>query len=124
VVPKNAGGNSKNQFLAEQIIVNPSFAGERVAIVGGGYVGLESAEVLLDMGKAVILLEMTHQIGPDLNERARNNDSNRPIVREIESSNKKEDPRLLWCLANERIQDLKNKLHDWGCRDHNAELSG
>jgi 2,4-dienoyl-CoA reductase-like NADH-dependent reductase (Old Yellow Enzyme family)/thioredoxin reductase len=71
VVPKNAGDDSKNQFLAEQIIVNPSLAGERVAIVGGGYVGLETAEVLLDMGKAVILLEMADQIGLDLNERAR-----------------------------------------------------
>jgi pyruvate/2-oxoglutarate dehydrogenase complex dihydrolipoamide dehydrogenase (E3) component len=71
VVPKKAGDNGENQFLAEQIIVNPSLAGERVVIVGGGCVGLETAEVLLDMGKAVILLEMADQIGLDLNERAR-----------------------------------------------------
>ena len=71
VVPKKAADNGENQFLAEQIIVNPSLAGKRVAIVGGGCVGLETAEVLLDMGKTVILLEMADQIGLDLNERAR-----------------------------------------------------
>lgn len=71
VVPKKAGDISENQFLAEQVIVNPSLTGERVVIVGGRCVGLETAEVLLDMGKAVILLEMADQIGLDLHERVR-----------------------------------------------------
>jgi 2,4-dienoyl-CoA reductase-like NADH-dependent reductase (Old Yellow Enzyme family)/thioredoxin reductase len=71
VVPKNTGDNSENQFLAEEVIVNSSLVGERIVIVGGGSVGLETAEVLLDMGKAVILVEMADQIGLDLEVRAR-----------------------------------------------------
>ncbi len=59
-----------------------------------------------------------------LNRKARNDDSDRPIVRKIVSNSKKEDPRILWCLASEDIKYLKGKLKNWGCRDQQADLSG
>ena len=48
----------------------------------------------------------------------------RPIVREILSNVKKEDPTILWCLADEDIIHLKGQLHRLGCGDNNAELTG
>jgi hypothetical protein len=62
-----------------------------------------------------------------LNERSKENHSGfkqRPIVREIISDVKKEDPSILWCLADEDIIVLKGKLKNLGCGDKNAELSG
>ena len=50
--------------------------------------------------------------------------SSRPIIREIISSEKKEDPTILWCLADEDIVYLKSKLNELGCKDPHAELSG
>jgi hypothetical protein len=41
----------------------------------------------------------------------------------IESKHK-QDPKILWCLANEPIADLREKLKDWGVKDQDAELSG
>lgn len=59
----------------------------------------------------------------NLNEKASGNKIDRPIARRIESKNKK-DPKILWCLANEPIGDLKDKLQKWGVKDRDAELSG
>ena len=60
-----------------------------------------------------------------LNEKARNDAPDRPILRRIESSSKKQDARYLWCLANETTQALKGKFREWDyIIDNNAELSG
>lgn len=58
-----------------------------------------------------------------LNEKAKGNKKDRPIARMIESKHK-QDPKILWCLANEPIADLREKLKDWGVKDQDAELSG
>jgi 2,4-dienoyl-CoA reductase-like NADH-dependent reductase (Old Yellow Enzyme family)/thioredoxin reductase len=45
--------------------------GERVAIIGGGQVGLETAHFLLEKGKNITILEMLKRIGQDMSPRAR-----------------------------------------------------
>jgi pyruvate/2-oxoglutarate dehydrogenase complex dihydrolipoamide dehydrogenase (E3) component len=46
-------------------------AGNRVVIVGGGQVGLETAHFLLEKGKEVTVLEMLKRVGQDMSARAR-----------------------------------------------------
>ncbi|MEE9189160.1 MAG: hypothetical protein V3U16_00125 [Candidatus Neomarinimicrobiota bacterium] len=61
----------------------------------------------------------------NLNKAARDDEDDRPIIRMIVSSSKKEDPKMLWCLASEPIKDLKVGLKkDADVSDNDAELSG
>ncbi len=94
-----------------------------IIISNGGVLGALANKCAGLNSESDVINQMKQNLG-DLNQKARNDDPDRPIVREIVSNNKKEDPRLLWCLANEPIQALKNNLHGWGCKDNNAELSG
>ncbi len=60
-----------------------------------------------------------------LNKAARNDLPNRPIIRGIESDSKKQDPKMLWCLASESMADLKVSLdNDDDVSDNDPELSG
>ena len=58
VVPDIPGIGSGNVFSAEQIYRNPALAGESVAILGGGLVGVELALHLAILGRHVAVIEM------------------------------------------------------------------
>ncbi len=94
-----------------------------IILSNGGVLGALANKCAGLNTEADVMKQMKQNLS-DLNQKAKNDESDRPIVREIESSNKKEDPRLLWCLANESIKDLKKNLQNWGCKDQHAELSG
>lgn len=64
-------GSKDSCFFPEDVILDPSLVGSHVVIVGGGLVGLETAEVLLEENKSVSVLEVTSQLALDLNERER-----------------------------------------------------
>lgn len=70
-IPEIPGTDLKNVFtivdLQDAILINDALAGaQRVAIVGGGYVGLEAAECLHTLGKAVHLYEREPQVLPSI----------------------------------------------------------
>lgn len=66
ISPPIPGAELPHVFQAQEILQNPEKAGSRVVVVGGGLVGLETAETLAEQGKEVVVLEMLHQIGADL----------------------------------------------------------
>jgi NADPH-dependent 2,4-dienoyl-CoA reductase/sulfur reductase-like enzyme len=45
--------------------------GDRVVVIGGGLIGLETAEFLADQGKTVIVVEMLKHIGKDVGRASR-----------------------------------------------------
>lgn len=66
IIPNMAGVNGQNVVTALDVLAGKSGAGERVVIVGGGQVGVETADFLAEQGKKVTILEMLDKIGPDL----------------------------------------------------------
>ena len=62
--PAIPGIDGPGVFGAEEVYVRPELAGERVAILGGGLVGIELAIYLTGLGRQVTLLEMA----PELND--------------------------------------------------------
>ena len=55
-----------NTFSAHQVLGGKVQAGDKVVILGGGNVGLETAHLLLSLGRKVTVIEMGRQIGQDL----------------------------------------------------------
>lgn len=66
IIPNMAGVNGRNVVTALDVLAGKAGAGERVVIVGGGQVGVETADFLAEQGKKVTILEMLDKIGPDL----------------------------------------------------------
>ena len=66
IIPDIPGVNGKNVVTAEDILTGGKEAGNRVVIVGGGLVGCETAEFLVERGKEVTVLEMLGRIGNDI----------------------------------------------------------
>lgn len=69
LVPKIPGADLKGILTLRHPDEVPDLKGhlekaKTVAVVGGGYIGVEMADVLLDMGKRVLLFEMFEQVLP------------------------------------------------------------
>jgi NADPH-dependent 2,4-dienoyl-CoA reductase/sulfur reductase-like enzyme len=60
------GALRANVSIADDILTGKESTGQKVLVVGGGLVGLETAEFLADQGKAVILVEMLPEVGIDI----------------------------------------------------------
>lgn len=56
---------------AWEVLSGQKPVGKRVVIIGGGQVGLETADFLLNQGKEIIILEMLKRLGQDMSPRAR-----------------------------------------------------
>ncbi len=56
---------------AWEVLSRQKPVGQRVVILGGGQVGLETADFLLHQGKEIILIEMLKRVGQDMSPRAR-----------------------------------------------------
>ncbi len=63
VVPPIPGIDGKNVVGAEEVYVNTDLAGKRVAILGGGLVGLELGIFLAGKGRKVSIIEMMDHMG-------------------------------------------------------------
>jgi 2,4-dienoyl-CoA reductase-like NADH-dependent reductase (Old Yellow Enzyme family)/thioredoxin reductase len=63
-VPKIGGIDRKNVFYAADILSGRGPVGHRVAIVGAGLVGLETADFLSEQGKEVVIFEMLETMAP------------------------------------------------------------
>ena len=67
VIPPIPGVDGENVFEARSLIRGERFmrAG-KVAVIGGGLVGLEAADLLVEQGKQVTIIEMLDSIGKEL----------------------------------------------------------
>jgi NADPH-dependent 2,4-dienoyl-CoA reductase/sulfur reductase-like enzyme len=67
VIPKIPGIDGDNVFEARRVISGiDRVKAQTVAVIGGGQVGLEAAELLTEEGKKVIVIEMLGEVGKDV----------------------------------------------------------
>ncbi len=64
--PEIPGIDRENVLTAWEVLINPQRVKEKVVVIGGGSVGAETAEFLLDLGKDVTLVEMLPVIASDM----------------------------------------------------------
>lgn len=66
-VPKDiAGAKGRNVLNATDVFADIKEVGQNVAVIGGGLVGCEIAELLSHKGKKVTIIEMLDEIGSDI----------------------------------------------------------
>ncbi|MDF2927356.1 MAG: hypothetical protein K0R57_6270 [Paenibacillaceae bacterium] len=65
-VPNIPGKDGANVKTAHSILRREAAAGDRVAIIGGGLVGIEVAELLVAQGKEVAIVEMQDEVAKEL----------------------------------------------------------
>jgi len=70
-IPDGLAINSDRICTAWEILQGKKISGKKVVMVGGGLIGCETAEVLLDQGKKVTILEMLDTVAADMSPRAR-----------------------------------------------------
>ncbi|MFC1904467.1 FAD-dependent oxidoreductase, partial [Chloroflexota bacterium] len=66
IVPQLTGINLDNVVTANDILAGRAEPGHKIVIVGGGSVGCETAEFLLEKGKEVTVVEMLPQLANDM----------------------------------------------------------
>jgi 2,4-dienoyl-CoA reductase-like NADH-dependent reductase (Old Yellow Enzyme family)/thioredoxin reductase len=69
--PSIPGVNQPHVLTAREVLADPSTSGERLVVVGAGWVGCETAEFLAHKGKTVRLIEMLDDIALDVEPRTR-----------------------------------------------------
>ncbi len=69
IFPETWKEKGENILLAKEVLEGKKVLGEKVVVIGGGQVGLETAEVLADAGKEVTVLEMLSEAGTDMSPR-------------------------------------------------------
>ena len=77
VIPSLSGIDGANVYLAEDVVAGRSMPSGRVAVVGTGLTGLETASMLCQAGYPVLLLEMASEIGPGIFPAIRNDELSR-----------------------------------------------
>lgn len=71
IIPKILGVNLPNVVTAWDVLLGKVTVGDSVVIVGGGMVGCETAEFLVDKGKSVKIVEMLEKVAVDVEFRTR-----------------------------------------------------
>lgn len=66
IIPAIPGVDGANVVTAHDVLAGKAATGDAVVVVGGGQVGVETADFLAESGKQVTILEMLDKIGPDL----------------------------------------------------------
>jgi 2,4-dienoyl-CoA reductase-like NADH-dependent reductase (Old Yellow Enzyme family)/thioredoxin reductase len=66
IVPNIPGVENDYVFTAEDVLMNRRTAGQKVIVIGGGSVGVETAELLASQNKEVCIVEMADEIFSDL----------------------------------------------------------
>jgi len=66
VLPDIPGIEGENVVTASDVLSGMASVGEKVVIVGGGMIGVETAEFLVDNGKDVTVIEMLKSIAADI----------------------------------------------------------
>jgi len=71
VIPPVKGVDDKAVYTGDQVIENNPELGQKIAVIGGGLIGCETAELLLEKGKEVAVFEMGDDIATELTESRR-----------------------------------------------------
>lgn len=66
IIPDLPGVSRKNVVTALAVLAGKCEVGKRVAVVGGGMVGIETAFYLAEKGKKIAIVEMLPKIGSDI----------------------------------------------------------
>lgn len=66
LTPNIPGIDSDNVITAVEIMKGKKDTNQRVVVIGGGMIGCEVAELLLNKGKEVTVLEMASRVGQDI----------------------------------------------------------
>ena len=66
LIPKMPGIDGKQVVTAIEILKGTKSAGENVVVIGGGLIGVETAEFLAEKGKNVTIIEMLKSIAVDI----------------------------------------------------------
>lgn len=66
IIPKIPGIENDYVFTAEDVLMNRKIAGKKVVVIGGGSVGVETAELLAHQSKEVSVIEMADEILSDM----------------------------------------------------------
>jgi len=66
LIPKISGVEQNNVVTAWDALKNKVTVGQNVIIIGGGMVGLETAEFFVEKGKNIVLVEMLPDVGLDM----------------------------------------------------------
>jgi 2-enoate reductase len=65
ILPDIPGLDGPNVHLAERVLRGQADVGKNVVVIGGGLVGLETADYLREQGKAVTIIDKLPQIASD-----------------------------------------------------------
>lgn len=65
-VPKLPGLKREKALIARDVLMGQAVPGQRIAVAGGGAVGIETAELLSLGNKDITVLEMTDQVAADM----------------------------------------------------------
>ncbi len=65
-IPRITGIEKRNVLSFEDVLLGKAEPGKRVIIIGGGFVGCETAEFLAERGKAVTIVEILPQLASEL----------------------------------------------------------
>lgn len=84
VVPPLPGLKGANVYKAEDVLTGKAKPEGKVAVVGTGLTGIETAEMLLGTGHKVALVEMAPEIGPGIFPAIRNDELSRVLCHEPE----------------------------------------
>jgi 2,4-dienoyl-CoA reductase-like NADH-dependent reductase (Old Yellow Enzyme family)/thioredoxin reductase len=66
ILPDIPGLQDRMFFTAREILEDPPLEGKRVVVIGGGQVGCEVAEFLVEQGKEVTIIEILDDIARDM----------------------------------------------------------
>lgn len=66
IIPKIEGIEGDNVYLAEDVILDESFSNKKVAVIGGGLSGCDTALRLAKRGCKVVIVEMMEEIAKDV----------------------------------------------------------
>jgi 2,4-dienoyl-CoA reductase-like NADH-dependent reductase (Old Yellow Enzyme family)/thioredoxin reductase len=66
LIPEVPGVDQDNVVAAHDVLAGTAKVGARVVVVGGGQVGIETAEFLAEKGKDVTIVEMLKRLGQDI----------------------------------------------------------
>lgn len=66
IIPTIPGIDDTCVVTANEVLAGKAVTGQRVIVIGGGRVGMETAEVLAGKGKNVIIVEMLNRLGNDM----------------------------------------------------------